>query len=122
MIRVLLLIGLVFFISACDTTQSSDPSETVMRYMQAKVDGDADTLSTLLCAELESTLTRETQSFASVDAVLENATCLRQGESNIVTCSGAIVANYEGENTEFPLTSYRVVQEDSVWKWCGEAE
>lgn len=109
-------------VAGCDATNStSDPADTVQQYMQAKVDGDRDTLSSLLCAELESTLPREAQSFATVDAVLEDATCERVGESNTVTCTGQIVADYGGENTEFPLTSYHVVQEDGVWKWCGES-
>lgn len=122
MIRIVILISLIFIIAACDSTgDQADPADTVIQYMQAKVDGDRDTLSSLLCAELESTLTREAQSFSTVEAVLENATCQRVDDSDTVTCSGAIVADYGGEDTEFPLVSYRVVQEDGVWKWCGEA-
>ena len=122
MIRLLLIMMFVFLLGACAPSgEQSDPTDTVIQYMQAKVDGDRDTLSSLLCAELESTLNREAQSFATVDAVLEEATCQREGDSDVVTCSGAIVADYGGEDTEFPLTSYRVVQEDDMWKWCGEA-
>lgn len=120
MIRLLLIIGLALILTACDTSTESDPADTVLNYMLAKVDGDTDKLSSLLCGELESTLTRESESFSTVDAVLEDASC--QVEGNVVTCTGAIVADYGGEDTEFPLTSYRVVQEDGVWKWCGEAE
>ena len=60
-------------------------------------------------------------SFAAVDAKLDGMTCPRQGDSDVVTCTGKIVATYGTEKTEFPLTSYRVVQEDGEWKWCGEA-
>lgn len=121
MLRLLLIIALLTTLTACDSSSTeSDPADTVLNYMLAKVDGDTDKLSSLLCAELESTLTRESESFSTVDAVLENATC--QAEGYIVTCTGAIVADYGGEDTEFPLTSYRVVQEDGIWKWCGEAE
>ena len=123
MIRFLILISLLFIVTACASDGNvSDPAETVIQYMQAKVDGDKETLSTLLCAEMESILTRESQSFATVDAVLEDATCQRDDDSETVTCTGAIVADYGGEDTEFPLTSYRVIQEDGMWKWCGEAE
>ena len=48
-------------------------------------------------------------------------TCTREGDSNVVTCTGQIVATYGTEQTSFPLTSYTVVQEDGEWKWCGEA-
>jgi len=120
MIRLFLLIALVLGMTACDTpAEQADPADMVIQYMQAKIDGDKDTLAGLLCADLESTLTREAQSFATVDAVLEDATCTSEGD--VVTCTGAIVADYGGEDTEFPLTSYRVVQEDGAWKWCGEA-
>ncbi len=120
MIRFFLLMTLVFSITACSTpADETDPSDTVIQYMQAKIDGDKDMLSSLLCADLESTLNREAQSFATVDAVLEDATCTSEGD--IVSCTGAIVADYDGENTEFPLTTYQMVQEDGVWKWCGEA-
>jgi hypothetical protein len=37
-----------------------------------------------------------------------------------VTCSGQIVAVYNGENRDFPLGTYSVVEEDGAWKWCGE--
>ena len=120
MIRFFLLMTVIIGIAACSTpAEQTDPSDTVIQYMQAKIDGDKDTLASLLCADLESTLTREAQSFATVDAVLQDATCTSEGDG--VTCTGAIVADYGGEDTEFPLTSYRVVQEDGRWKWCGEA-
>ena len=47
--------------------------------------------------------------------------CTRQGDSDVVACTGKIVATYGTENTDFPLVSYKVVQEDGAWKWCGEA-
>jgi hypothetical protein len=120
MTRLFLFITLVLIMTACDVpTEEADPADTVKQYMQAKIDGDKDTLSSLLCAELESTLDREAQSFATVDAKLEYMICKSKGD--VVTCTGSIVADYGGEDTEFPLTSYRVVQEDGVWKWCGEA-
>jgi hypothetical protein len=121
MIRLLIILSLILMVVACAPSgEQADPSDTVLQYMQAKIDGDKDALSTLLCAELESTLNREAQSFVTVDAVLEDATCT--SDDDVVTCTGAIVADYGGEDTEFPLMSYHVVQEDDVWKWCGEAE
>ena len=122
MTRIVMFIIIILTIAGCDAIAgTNDTAETVVNYMQAKVDGDRDTLSALLCAELESTLNREVQSFSTVEATLEDATCSRVGDSEVVTCSGAIVADYGGENTEFPLTSYRVVEEDGAWKWCGES-
>ncbi len=120
--RYMLFLLMMVAVAGCATEGTvADPTEIVVQYMQAKVDGDRDTLASLLCAELESTLTREVQSFSTVEATLEDATCERDGDSDTVACSGAIVADYGGEDTEFPLTSYRVVQDDGEWKWCGEA-
>ena len=47
--------------------------------------------------------------------------CEQVAQSDVVTCQGKIVATYGTEDTEFPLASYRVVEEDGEWKWCGEA-
>jgi hypothetical protein len=108
-------------LAACSTQGGGDPVRAVERYLTAKVEGDGETLRGLLCSAMEADLRREASSFASVDAQLEGMTCTRSGDSDVVTCSGQIVATYGAEQTEFPLTSYRVVQEDGEWKWCGEA-
>lgn len=97
-----------------------DPAEVVERYLQAKVAGDEQGVRGLLCAEMESQLEREARSFAGVEgARIENMDCTRDGET--VTCTGEILATYGTEQQSFPLGSYRVVQEDGEWKWCGEA-
>jgi hypothetical protein len=112
------LLVLALLLVAC-AGSGSDPSKTVEQYLQAKVAGDADTMRRLLCSEMEADLDREMASFASVDAKIEDMTCQQDG--SVVRCSGRIVAVYGTENTEFPLSSYRVLQEDGEWKWCGEA-
>jgi hypothetical protein len=117
MIALTVLLGLLLV--ACDG--GGDPAETVERYLQAKVDGDADTVRALLCAEMEAELEREIRTFESVSGVeLQNMACERVDNSNRVACDGTIVALYGEEETEFPLVTYRVVQEDGEWKWCGE--
>jgi hypothetical protein len=47
--------------------------------------------------------------------------CVFEEATSTVRCDGTIVALYGTEETEFPLTAYRVVQEDGEWRWCGEA-
>ena len=101
---------------------AGDPAETVESYMQAKVDGDADEIRALLCSEMEADLERESRTFDSVTGVtIENMSCQRQNDSEVVSCQGEIVALYGNEETVFPLVSYRVTEEDGEWKWCGEA-
>jgi hypothetical protein len=100
---------------------ANDPAVlAVEQYLQAKVEGDDEAIRGLLCAEREADFQQEASSFDAVEATIEGMVCTRDGDA--VRCEGAIVADYGGENTEFPLASYRVVEEDGVWKWCGETE
>lgn len=119
--RLPLLILMMVFLSACATGGAgSDPAETVERYLQAKVEGNRESVQGLLCAEMESALNREAASFSGVEAQLEGVDCTYGEASSTVTCTGEIVATYGGENRSFPLSTYRVTQEDGEWKWCGE--
>jgi hypothetical protein len=120
MTRFVLMLVLFFVLMGC-APQATDPSDAVERYLQAKVDGDEEVVSSLLCSAMESDLTRELGSFASVEATIEGMDCQR-GEGDTVTCTGSINITYGTEVREFPLQSYNVVQEDGEWKWCGEAE
>jgi hypothetical protein len=114
---------LLLVLAACNGSSVGDPADVVERYLTAKVAGDGDALRPLLCSELESTFSREVSSFATVEgARLENMECSRQGDGEIVACTGEIVATYGTETNRFPLASYRVVQEDGEWKWCGESD
>ena len=118
----LILLSLALPLVACGGSGAGDPAETVEKYMQAKVDGDADSIRALLCSEMESVLERESRTFESVSGVtIEGMDCQQDGDSNVVRCQGKIVALYGAEETEFPLVSYRVVEEDGEWRWCGEA-
>lgn len=121
--RIVILLTLLPLIAiACSSSSASDPAQTVETYMQAKADADADTISQLLCSEMESVLERESRTFESVSGVhIEGMDCQQVGDSQVVTCTGTIIATYGTEDTEFPLASYRVVEEDGEWKWCGEA-
>jgi hypothetical protein len=115
------LVPLLLLVLAACAGSTADPAPTVEQYIQAKVAGDRAAIQRLLCASMEADLDREAGSFSGVDATVENMSCARDGDANTVTCTGAIVAVYAGENREFPLGVYNVVQEDGEWKWCGEA-
>jgi hypothetical protein len=99
-----------------------DPAQTVERYLTAKVARDADTVRALLCPAMEADLERETHTFDTVsDARIEDMACTAV-DADTVQCAGRIVATYGAEDTEFALSSYRVVEEDGEWRWCGESE
>jgi len=121
MIRKVILIGMLLVLAACATGGAGgDPADTVERYLQAKIEGNRDTLQGLICAEMEADLDREAASFSGVEARLEGLDCTHNADANTVTCTGEIVATYGGEDRSFPLSTYNVVQEGGEWKWCGE--
>ena len=125
MLKKYLLLGVsLLVLAACAVGEAKDPARTVEEYLQAKVNGDAKALRSLLCSKIEADLGREAQAFSGPNVTgvkLEGMSCERQGASDTVRCQGKIVALYGAQQTEFPLTAYRVVQEDGEWKWCGEA-
>lgn len=119
----MILLAACAVLAACaPPAEESDPADVVERYLQAKVAGDEAALRPLLCSEMESTLMREVNSFSAVDGVrIEGMECTRNEGRDTVTCTGEIIATYGTEDTTFPLRTYRVVQEDGEWKWCGES-
>ena len=120
--KFLILITLILLLAACSSPGADGMTTTVESYMQAKAQGDAATIRQLLCSEMEAVLERETRTFESVsDVRIDGMACRQAGDKDVVTCEGKIVATYGAEDTEFPLGSYRVVEEDGEWKWCGEA-
>ncbi len=121
LILFLLLLTLGVLLAACSNS-AGDPAKTVETYLQAKVEGNEQVIRQLLCSEMEADAFQQINAFTSVQgAHIEGMSCQRVGDSDVVKCDGKIVATYGAEDTEFPLTSYKVVQEDGEWKWCGEA-
>ncbi|MGQ9910569.1 MAG: hypothetical protein ACUVS2_17210 [Candidatus Flexifilum sp.] len=101
-------------------------ADAVEAYLTAKVAGDIEALRPLLCSELEARLQAEALSFSAVTGVtIVGMDCARNASPNAqgqitVTCTGEIRAEYGAETETFPLRTYRVVEEDGVWRWCGE--
>lgn len=129
----LLTLTALLLLTACGGAPADDSSATtadeavraVERYLTAKVARDEATVRALLCADMEAMLAREVAAFATVsDAKIENMACTRNDGADTVTCTGEITASYgvDAAPTKFELSTYRVVQEDGEWKWCGEGE
>lgn len=119
--RLILLTTFLLLLLGCSGA-AGDAGAIVEQYMEAKVSGDTDTIQQLLCSEMEPFMEREALTFANVQGVrIENMSCQQVGETETVSCEGEIIALYGTEENVFPLTSYRVVQEDDEWRWCGES-
>jgi hypothetical protein len=102
---------------------SSDAAAlAVEAYLTAKVKVDQAGVRRLLCAEKEKDAETEATTFLGVtEPKIEGLQCASVGD-NKVKCDGKITAQYGTETNEFPLVTYRVVQEDGEWKWCGETK
>jgi hypothetical protein len=113
---------LVFALAACSGGGAGgDPAAAVEQYLTAKIAGDRAAMAPLICSELESTLDVEAASFSAVKAQIEGMDCTFNESATAVSCSGEIKAEYGLETRSFPLSTYRVVEEDGAWRWCGEA-
>lgn len=130
-LTVLLIVLTLVACGGGDTSGNSPaqdrPARAVESYLESKVTGDQQGIRAGLCSEMEAVLERELRTFESVsNATIENMSCAANDPAadteTIVRCTGRIVALYGTEQTTFPLTSYRAVNEDGEWKWCGEGE
>ena len=124
----LLMVIVVVLLAACGGTPSAAPgsddaaAKAVEAYLTAKVKVDQDGVRQLLCSEKEKDVETEATTFLGVDQPkIEGMKCASMGD-NKVKCEGKITAQYGAEKNEFPLVTYRVVQEDGEWKWCGETK
>jgi hypothetical protein len=122
MIKILLLIcACLFVLTACAT---ESPAQVVEAYFQAIIDDQPERLAELSCAAWEADALTAATSFRNTGATLDGMQCEANGEEagyQIVQCQGRIVVVYQGEERAFPLTRYRVIQENNAWRMCGEA-
>ncbi|OGO15979.1 MAG: hypothetical protein A2Z14_02500 [Chloroflexi bacterium RBG_16_48_8] len=100
------------------------PSEAVEDYLQAVVDGDWIRAVNLSCAAWEEGARAEANSFASIEAWLDGASCSAEGtEGDVqgVGCQGVIMATYGAEDRELKLEGriYQVILESGEWRMCG---
>ncbi len=119
----LLVVLSIVVLGAC--ADEGDPSETVEAYLDARVASDADRMRQLSCAEWEAQAMLQADSFRSMNARVEGLSCERDGEDGnytLVACEGVIVTTYNGETREWPIGTYRLIQDDGEWRICGEAE
>ena len=108
--------------SASGTGDGAAAAKAVEAYLTAKVKVDQEGVRQLLCSEKEKDFETEATTFLGVtDPKLEGLQCTSL-DDNRVKCEGKITAQYGTETNEFPLVTYRVVQEDGEWKWCGETK
>ena len=126
--KILLVIPtLLFFtilITACSTAKGNNPAGTAESYINALVAKDSTTLSKLSCAEWESQALTELDSFQAVTTTVKDLSCKQtgtDGNTTLVSCSGKILASYNGEAQELDLSTrvYQMTKNGDTWLVCG---
>jgi hypothetical protein len=114
-----LMLLLVVVLAGC---AQSTPESAVTAYFEALVAHDEAKLTEVSCASWEAQAATQAASFRAMNPTLRDMTCTA-GQAvdgfTPVTCQGEIVTEYNGETREWPLETYRVVQEDGAWRFCG---
>ncbi len=127
MTRILLLILTaslaVFSLFAC-SNGSNGPANAVKTYYQALVAKDSNQLANASCTAWEADGKTELESFGAVEVSLSDLSCQedgKDGDFTLVSCSGKISANYNGEILEINLAdhTYMTIQEGGDWRMCG---
>ena len=112
-----------FLLVACGT--DSTPESTVEKYIQAVNEKDTTQLSTLTCKNWEADALMMLDAFQAVSTELEGLSCENTGTTAddlaVVSCTGKIIASYEGELQEFDLSlqNYLVENSNGEWLVCG---
>jgi hypothetical protein len=120
------LFGLILltasWLAAC--AKSSGPARAVETYYEALAAKDASRLANASCAAWEADAKIELESFGAVQVSLGEVACQesgQEGEFTLVSCSGKISADYNGEIQEIDLAdhTYKTIQEGGDWRMCG---
>lgn len=127
--RASLLLFLGFFsalvLASCAGGGSGDEAAGVAAaYLNALVGKNGEQLSALSCADWEAQAVMELDSFQAVSTQLKDVNCAltsKEEGKSIVTCSGSIIASYNGEDMEIDLSQrpFVLVKQGGEWQVCG---
>jgi hypothetical protein len=120
---ILLLAGFAILVQAGCASQSG-PAQAIEGYIQALANKDQDTLVSLSCNAWEESALMELDSLTGVTAVVQDLSCQetgKDGEDSLVSCTGKLVLNYNGELQDLDLSGRILIahQEDGEWRACG---
>jgi hypothetical protein len=118
------ILVIVLAAAGCSGSSSDAAAAAIENYLDALVSKDAPRLVNASCAAWEVDANLELDSLAAVTVNLRDMDCQvsgQDGEVTLVSCTGALVANYEGEDQELLLSDrvYQVIQEGGEWRMCG---
>ena len=121
---VIVLCILALTLASCGSKSSNSAAQTVADYITALVNKDSATLSSLSCADWETSAQLELDSLQAVETRLEGLSCAVEGTDGAtsqVNCQGKIIATYNNEDQEIDLSvrTYQVVQQGGDYLVCG---
>ncbi len=116
----------VLILTACrgSATPTSGAAKAVEDYLQALVARDVNTMIDLACLNWEQQARLDYNAFNAVKLEMKDLSCQesgKEGDFTLVTCSGAIVANYGAEDMSIDVAerSYQAIEENGQWRMCG---
>lgn len=122
--RAISVIGLLFLLlTACSSPQEK-AAKAIEDYISALSNKDSVQLSNLSCNAWQPEALVEMDSLTSVGSKVENLACQQaseQGTDKLISCTGVIALDYNGEIQQIDLSSrtYIARQEDGEWRMCG---
>lgn len=120
---VVIVVAAAMLLAACGA--SATPEQTVETFLQAINAKDTTRVSTLTCQAWEADALMMLDAFQAVSTELEGLRCQNTGTTDdglaIVSCTGKIIASYDGELQEFDLAIQDYLLEDVNGEWllCG---
>lgn len=120
----ILLAGLAILLLAACSGSADGPAQAIEGYIQALADKDQDTLVSLSCNAWEESALMELDSLSGVGAQVVDLSCQesgKDGEDSLVTCTGKLELDYNGELQELDLSGRTLLArlEDGEWRACG---
>lgn len=116
---------IVFGILVVACTPTRTPEQTVEVYLDAVTAKKpiAEVIG-YVCADYETDARTEADSYGAVTAKLSDLECkteMLETDRAVVTCTGSISVNYNGETRAIDLTDFRYTLHsvDQQWKICG---
>lgn len=119
---------LLAVLTGCSQSSSQAGAPAVVEsYLQALVERDLNRTVSASCSAWEPQARLEFNSFSAVSLSLQDISCSEVGQSGeytLVSCTGAIQANYGNEQMEIDIAdrTYQTVEEGGDWRMCGYSE
>lgn len=123
--KITLLVAALLSLLVLTACTSESPSvQVVESYLDAIVNQDDVVLQKLVCEDWQFDAMLEMDSFLAVSPQLEDVSCQvveDNGDSQVVNCTGNIVATYNEEQQKIDLSvrNYIVTNTGGEWLVCG---